>query len=135
MCLIRTLFLLLALDLCLGNACLVAPALAAPKKRAVLAPEPLVPPLLRVEQISIVPSAASPKNVSSAISVRVVNRSLGSAREVSAYVSFRSGYAIPLRGPRRVPASGRVVYVAASRIPPRLLVDPRITLSCAGCGR
>jgi hypothetical protein len=113
-----------------------ATASAAPKKRAAQpTPPPVLAPLLRVENLAVIHRSSGSRSTTATISVRVVNRSAGEAREVSAYVVFKNGYALPLKGHRRIPGYGRVVYNGSAPLPPAMMAGPRVTLSCAGCRR
>lgn len=109
-------------------------ATAAPRKRAaLLTPTPTIAPILRVENISVVHRSSGGRSTNTSISVRVANRSAGEAREVSAYVVLKNGYAVQLRGHRRIPGFGRVVFTGTAPVPAAWMVGPRVTLSCAGC--
>ena len=112
-----------------------SPTLAAPRKRGAQATPPqVIPPVLRVEDLSVV-HRSSARSMNAMISVRVVNRSSGEARDVSAYVVFRNGYAVQLKGQRRIPGFGQVVFNGNAALPPALMTGPRVTLSCTGCRR
>lgn len=111
-------------------------ATAAPKKRTPQAtPTPTSAPVLRVENLSLVQSLSSSRNIHASISVRVMNRSGGEARDVSAYVVFKNGFAVALRGQKRIPPFGRAVLSGSARLPAALMVRPQVILSCAGCRR
>ncbi len=109
---------------------------AAPRKASAVRVDStaLTPITLRAEPPIVVQSGrGGAAGVRVMISASVLNRSAYEAKGVSAYLVLRSGIVVPLRGPKRIGAMGRALYVASSHLPYLVTETPTVKATCLNC--